>query len=74
MFGMSDDQMDLDKQMADAEAAAAAQMADENKNTDDMYEDHYSFGSLTPTSRQQIIDEKPPLPPITPTNKSRSDT
>jgi len=74
MFGMKNEPMDLDKQMADAEAAAAAQMAEANANADDIYEDHYSFGTLTPTSRQQMIEGKTPLPAITPSNKSRSDS
>jgi hypothetical protein len=64
MFGCAADEQNLEQQMADAEAAALAELAGLAEKDKEL-EDHYSFGTFTPTSRQQFND-KTPLPAITP--------
>lgn len=67
MFGTQEEKVDIDQQMADAEAAAAAEIAANAAAKEGELEDHYSFGNLTPTSQQQFnLDSKTPLPEIKP--------
>lgn len=69
----NDEKIDFDKQMAEAEAAAEAEIAAAAALHDNEYEEHFSFGSISPTSRQQLHDSKTPLPAITPSNHSRNE-
>lgn len=74
MFGVAADEQNIDQQMADAEAAALAEMAAAAAAKEEKeYEDHYSFGTFTPNSRMQFID-KTPLPAITPSVISEQET
>ena len=74
MFGVAAGEQKIDQQMADAEAAALAEMACAAAAKEEKeYEDHYSFGTFTPNSRM-MFNDKTPLPTITPSMINEHET